>query len=250
MAFDAARLMLSAGLISEGDLARAIETQRQRGGALPRVCYELGVLDEARWASVLARALALPTIDLSQIDVDPAARGKVPEGLLRQLIAFPFQLRDGARTLVLAMAEPQDDVARAQLRAQTGCELKLVVAGYRQIERALDAHRHPRSPAGGGTVVAGARGRVGEPDFVGRDLGANETSEPALEGEEPAFAEAELVGEGEGHALELTAAERALLQALDRNTVQSSRAFQAALELCLERRLFSADELKAHARKN
>ncbi len=64
MAFDAARLMLSAGIVSEADLQRARDIQASQGGSLPRICHELGALDESRWARVVAKALSLPTIDL------------------------------------------------------------------------------------------------------------------------------------------------------------------------------------------
>src|SRR5579872_1414715 len=135
--FDAARLLLSAGIVSNPNLTRARAAQASQGGSLPRICHELGVLEETRWVRVLAKALSLPTVDLEAVGIDPSARGRAPEELLHELAAIPYQVREGGRVLRVAMAEPQDDLAKAQLRAATGCELEIAVAGYSAIEAAL-----------------------------------------------------------------------------------------------------------------
>ncbi len=246
MAFDPARLLQTSGLVSESDLRGALELQSRRGGSLPRICHELGVLDEARWARVLARALSLPAVDLTQIDVEPEARGKVPDALLRQILAFPFQLRDLNRTLVVAMAEPQDDAARAQLKAEAGCEIKIGVASYRQIEQMLDKHPNPHSPSGVSAFLAA--GKANEVDFDGVELGSAEPPEAV----QPDWAEADLVEVSEPTPeppLELTPEQQGFLRALEQSTAQGKKALRAALDLCVERRVFSVQDFMDHLKK-
>jgi type IV pilus assembly protein PilB len=209
MAFDAARLMQSSGIVKEVDLARAREVQVRQGGSLPRICHELGILDEARWARVISKALALPVIELNAVEVEPGARGKAPDLLLRELIAFPFRFRDDGRTLEVAMAEPQDDVGRAQLKAATGCELKIGVAGYRAILEGLARHPHPDSL----------------PEII---------SQLPFDGRVSGSERAQMLSPEQVKRLE------ALVQAGGRN----ARALRAAIDFCIERRVFTADELR------
>jgi hypothetical protein len=224
MAFDAARLMLSAGIVAEADLQRAREVQTSQGGSLPRICHELGILDESRWARVVAKSLSLPTIDLGTIEVDPAARGKAPDALLRELAAFPFQLREDGQVLGVAMAEPQDDVGRAQLRASTGCELEIGVAGYGAIEQALVNH-----PVGAAESA---------PPPVGMDA---EPEAKPKKGKESAQREAELAG--------MTPEDARLLEALSQAATRSATALRAAVDLCVERRIFTPDDLRARVKR-
>ena len=224
MAFDAARLMLSAGIVSEADLQRARDVQATQGGSLPRICHELGALDENRWARVVAKALSLPTIDLGVIEVDVTARGKAPDLLLRELAAFPFQLRDEGRVLGVAMAEPQDDVGRAQLRAATGCELEIGVAGYGDIEQALV--NHPQATDKSAPPTAG-------------------------EGAKPPTADMAAFGNGrlDAETASMTPDNARLLEALTQAASRSAGALRAAVDLCVERRLFTADELRARVNR-
>ncbi len=228
MAFDAARLMLSAGLVAEADLQRARDTQSRQGGSLPRICHGMGVLDENRWARVVAKSLSLPTIDLATVEVDPAARGKAPDQLLHELAAFPFQLREEGQVLGVAMAEPQDDVGRAQLRAATGCELEIGVAGYRAIEQALASHAERPAEPGSAPEATDAR------PVVKSKKSKPPVRQAALDGIQPG---AEIGG--------LTPEDLRLLEALAQAATRSAAALRAAVDLCVERRIFTPDDLRA-----
>jgi hypothetical protein len=235
MTFDPSRLMLSAGIVSEAELQRAREAQAIQGGSLPRICHDLGALDEARWARVVAKALSLPTIDLDSVEVDGAALGKAPDSLLRELVAFPFQLRDDGRVLGVAMAEPQDDVARAQLRAATGCELEIGVAGYGAIERALTSHSLPAGVAEPTAPAAPSDSPTGIEGFEAGQVSRSGESRPPLEGAE--------VGGGSRGGPEADQARR--LEALSLAAARSASALRAAIDLCVGRRLFTPDDLRA-----
>jgi hypothetical protein len=232
MAFDTARLMLSAGIVSEADLQRAREIQASQGGSLPRICHELGALDENRWARVVAKALSLPTIDLGSIEVDAEARAKAPDLLLRELATFPFQLRDEGRVLGVAMAEPQDDVGRAQLRAATGCELEIGVAGYGDIEQALVTHPQSSDKSAPPTAWKGAK-----PDA---------TTAKGRRAEDLASFESGML---EAEIASITPEHARLLEALTQAASRSAGALRAAVDLCVERRLFTADELRARVNR-
>jgi hypothetical protein len=224
MAFDAARLMLSAGVAAEADLQRAREIQAARGGSLPRICVDLGILDEGRWVRLVAKALSLPTVDLDTVLIEPAARRKAPDLLLRELAALPYQLREDGRVLGVAMAEPQDDVAKAQLRAATGCELEISVAGYSAVEKALTDRDES---AAGAPPVTNLR----------RDSG-KEWSSPA----EGGLGDNNRFGPG---VVDLTPEHARILETLSQAAARSAIALRAAVDLCVERRLFTPDDLKA-----
>ncbi|MHB8419421.1 MAG: GspE/PulE/PilB domain-containing protein [Myxococcales bacterium] len=238
MGLDLGTLLLQKNLISQAQFREARDVQMQRGGEVGRICVDMGFLDERRLASTLAQALGLTKVDLGKVAPDPAAVEKIPRRLAANLWAFPYGLKDGARTLWIAMANPLDEAAKQALQRAAGCALHVTVAGYREIERAIEAYLGE----GAGDSVDFDEGDDGGPvkitDLAGHTM---VTMAPEPKAKPPPVA-APAASPGPGP---LTEEERRLILMLQEGLTKSGAALQAVLELCVERGLFTKQQVVA-----
>jgi len=96
---DLAALLVEAGAASAADVQRALERQRQAGGALDTALLELGVVDEGTVVRFLARASGLPPAPLD-IDLDPSLRGVFPARVAERHGLAPFRVKGGELSLL------------------------------------------------------------------------------------------------------------------------------------------------------
>ncbi len=223
---DPVQLALREGILSDSDMPRAREVQRDRGGSLVRVCVDMGFLDDRALAGVLARALNLPRADLRQIDIDEEAFKRVPRAVLEAVVAVPFQIRQNGKVLAVAVADPQDERGLLRLRELSGLQLKVAVSGYREIEAILSENARKEGPTDPELMAQSVR----EPTHPGEmifDLAAVQRDAAALE----------------AGTAQASKGEADQLKALQKTIKQSSKALRAALDLCVERELITLDDI-------
>ncbi len=240
--FDVGALLLQKGLVAAGDLSAAREVQMRKGGDLGRICVDMGLADDGALATALSEALAVPRIALSAFRPDPGALAKIPRVLAESLCALPCALRDGGQILLVALANPADEAARLALARASGCAVKVAVAGWREIEAALSVH-YPREEA---PVLAPAEDFAGDGPLQITDLSGHLLV--TLAPEPPAAARAAAPPPG---AVTPPAAPdpRRLLATLEESIGRTGSAIHALLALCVERGVFTAEELLARLRR-
>ena len=134
-------ILIDALLITEDQLVAALSHHRQSGKRLGEVLIEDGICteDQINWA--LARHLDVPYIDISAEMIEPPLMDLVPHEFLSEHQVVPLMRIE--RQLVLAMADPLDEEAIAQVGAAARCTVLVAIAPRRAIENAL---RHPGKP--------------------------------------------------------------------------------------------------------
>ncbi len=136
-----ASLLLEDGVVSQELLDRALVRQAETERPLGRILLEEGFVKEADMVRVLARSAGYEFIDLEDYNVDPAAASMISDTLAKRYLIMPVAW-DGNR-LVVAMSDPSDLLAVDDLRAVTGCELKVVVATSTGLQMAINNYyRH------------------------------------------------------------------------------------------------------------
>jgi hypothetical protein len=65
-------VLVEQGVIDQQGLQAAMDRQRATGATLPRAIVELGLADERRMVSALARELGMPFADTAPGQVDPS----------------------------------------------------------------------------------------------------------------------------------------------------------------------------------
>ncbi|HEY2597147.1 MAG TPA: GspE/PulE family protein [Candidatus Dormibacteraeota bacterium] len=119
--------LVAASLISEGQLQRALDVQRQTGLHLGRVIINLGILDEDRMVAELSGQLGVPVADLRREPVDPDAARLIPEEFARRHAVLPIRLENGI--LAVAMTDPHDLPLVNDIRLLTGLSIAPYLAG-------------------------------------------------------------------------------------------------------------------------
>ncbi len=145
--------LIAKGLISQEDLEKALEIQRDRTDKIGRILVDLGFVAAKDVLATLAEQLQL---DLVSIQGEPPSAPEL-EGLntrfLRQARAIPYAIQDS--TLILAMADPLDFETLAAVHRFTGLRTRPALAAESEILEAVDRHYADSRSQAGATGIEG-----------------------------------------------------------------------------------------------
>ncbi len=136
-------LLVDGGLVSEDDVRRALEFQRQFGGRLGAILVRMGALSEDNLLPVLAEQLGLELIEIADYPADNAAvhkaienSGLSPEWWLQTQACVWF---DADEQLVCVARDPLDPALNENLeRAFADQTVRLMLAPNQDVDRLLD----------------------------------------------------------------------------------------------------------------
>ena len=129
-------LLLEKKLISERQLAEALEEQRASGRKLGRVLVDIGAISEADLHGALSAALDIPYVELARLTLDPKLVTKLPETHARRHRALI--LKEDARGYVVGMADPTDIFAFDELTRLLGQSIRLALVKEAALLRTID----------------------------------------------------------------------------------------------------------------
>lgn len=124
-------MLVARGLVTEHDVAAALERQRSTGRRLGETLFEMGAISSFDLAAVLADRQGVEFVDLDSVDVSLEAMACIPLPLARQYGALGVEVNE--QRLRVAMVNPSDLYAVDDLRAVTGLEIHPVMADPAQI---------------------------------------------------------------------------------------------------------------------
>lgn len=129
-------LIFRAGLLAEEQLEDALQEGMRSGKRLGEVLLERGWLHERDLGRLLAGQKGLPFVEIRASDAEPDALVSLPEEKARMQIALPLRYEDGQ--LVVAVADPSNELVIENLRRSLGSEPRLVVAPQAELIRAIN----------------------------------------------------------------------------------------------------------------
>lgn len=132
------QLLVKAGVVSEKQLADAVEVHRATGSPLGRVLVDLGYATQGAVLSVMAKQIGIEYIDFGEKRPQPAAVAIVPKELAIRYTLMPVELRDDV--LVVAMADPQNVLALDDVRIITRREIKPAISTKDDILVAIEEY--------------------------------------------------------------------------------------------------------------
>ncbi|MBI4264096.1 MAG: hypothetical protein HY657_06960 [Acidobacteria bacterium] len=168
-------LLRHLGVISEADLNRALESQRQTGLRLGAELQRLGLVP----AEPIVRALAaqggvsyLPAFDIGRVTRGPAW---LPADTVRALGVVPFEVDEARKTLRVVCSAPVPRTAMRALLKLTGWSAEAYLIEDELLQQSLRAYRpvHATAQIGEAITVAGvaaAAARVADTALAGRAL--------------------------------------------------------------------------------
>lgn len=138
MASRLGELLVKENLITPVQLQQALAEQKKSGGRLGSNLTKLGFISEDELTEFLSRQYGVPSINLSEFEIDPNVVSLVPQDLAIKHQLIPVN-RSG-NTLVVAMTDPSNIFAIDELRFATGYNIEVVVATEKSIKEAIDRY--------------------------------------------------------------------------------------------------------------
>ena len=129
-------ILLDVELVTQEDIERALELQKQTGQRLGEVLVNLGVVsdDDIRWA--LAEQLNLPYVNIRKDQIDAAVATMIPEKLARRYHVIPILKIDDELTVVVD--DPLNTTIIKDIEAITRCRVKISLGRTSDIVLAID----------------------------------------------------------------------------------------------------------------
>lgn len=130
-------ILIACNIITENDIAAALELQGRTGSRLGEALIALGVVtqEDIDWA--LSNQLDLPYIRLKIDMIDPEAVQLVPAATARKFNLIPLIKAGGE--LSIAISDPLNKAAIAEVEQLSGCQVNVSVALIREIREMIDA---------------------------------------------------------------------------------------------------------------
>lgn len=119
-------LLMEAGLISEEQLAEALNIQKKTNGRLGRILVDCNFVSETQVLEVLEFQLGIPFIDLNNVIIAPEVVRLIPYQLVKRHNVVPIKLE--LKLLYVAMEDPLNFIAIDDLRMATGLEIAPVIS--------------------------------------------------------------------------------------------------------------------------
>jgi len=135
-------LLIEEGLIDAGALGAAQRHAARRGCALVAALLEEGRLGEDELVGTLERRLGLPRADLSDAAVELDALRQLAVDVVERFAVVPLAVVQAGeeRVLRLAMADPLDRAAVADIEFSTGCRVDPHLAAPSEVARAIQRY--------------------------------------------------------------------------------------------------------------
>src|SRR5437899_1925823 len=158
-------LLVREGLIDTEQLARALQEQKGSSDKLGGILVKLNFVTEDKLIAFLSRQYGIPSITLSQLDIDPEVLKLVPDAIARKYEVLPIK-RQGT-TLTLAMADPTNVFALDDVAFMTNLQVTPVVASQAAIRKAIE--RNYEAQAAVTDVMTQLSNEVGNVEVVEDD---------------------------------------------------------------------------------
>jgi len=136
-------LLVQAGLVSEAQLAEALEAQALSSLRVGEQLVELGHVDELQLTQVLSNQLSVAWVSLDHVDFTPEILLLVPGRLARKHGLLPVFFRvdkKREKILYIAMDDPTDVPAMQQVAETTEMRVRPLIAPRSEIWLALEKY--------------------------------------------------------------------------------------------------------------
>ncbi len=144
-------LLVREGLISNEQLAAALQDARSSNARIGYSLVKLGYMQEADLTRTLAKQYRVPAVDLDRVTVDPKIIKLVPAEQAWKHLVLP--LRRVGRMLTVAMANPTDAGAIDTLKFITRHDIEPVIVGEYTLRKHLEEYYAAQAVADDGSSL-------------------------------------------------------------------------------------------------
>ncbi len=159
-------LLIGEGLISVEQLQHALADQKGTSEKLGSVLVRLNLIHEDQLIGFLSRQYGVPSITLSQLDIDLEVLKLVPAQIAKKYEILPTNRTGNA--LTLAMADPTNVFALDDVAFMTNLQVMPVVASQSAIRKAIERNYDSQTSAMS-EVITAMQEEVGDVEVVDDD---------------------------------------------------------------------------------
>src|SRR6266852_4081710 len=149
-------LLLKEKRITPAQLQEALTYQKTSGGKLGFNLIKLGYVKDEEITALLSKQYGVPSIALTQFEIDPAVVKLVPAETAQKYQIVPLS-RAGA-TLTIAMTDPTNVFAMDDIKFMTGYNVEPVVASETAVIEAIAKYYGKTAPVEKGGLAPAASG--------------------------------------------------------------------------------------------
>src|SRR6266481_9704775 len=131
-------ILIERKLITDEDLEKALELQKERGDKLGKTLVDLGFIAMRDVLAALSDQLGMPLVSIEGPPATSPETDSLSAKFLRQFRCLPVGRED--HTVTLAMADPLDFETIAAVRNCTGLRVNTVLAAEQEILDAIDRY--------------------------------------------------------------------------------------------------------------
>ena len=131
-------ILIQRKLITEEDLERALELQKERGDKIGKTLVDMGFIAMRDVLAALSEQLEVPLVSIDSPPLVSSETEALSPRFLRQFRCLPMSRDD--HTITLAMADPLDVETIAAVRQCTGLKISTVLAPEQEIVDAIDKY--------------------------------------------------------------------------------------------------------------
>ena len=129
-------LLVAEGLVKEEQLRQALAEQKGKTDKLGSILVRLGFISEEQLIGFLSRQYGIPSITLTNLDIDAETQRLVPAHIAKKYEVLPVKRIGG--TLTLAMSDPTNVFALDDVAFMTNLQILPVVAPQAAIRKAIE----------------------------------------------------------------------------------------------------------------
>src|ERR1700722_14790704 len=131
-----AELLVSNNVLDMEQLELARRDQKANGGRLTTAIVRLGFLKDYQLAEFMGQQYGLPTIDLTNFEVDAEAIKMLSRAVCDKHMVIPIS--KAGKSLVVAFADPSNIYVKDDLALITRSKIEVVIAAESSIASAID----------------------------------------------------------------------------------------------------------------
>src|SRR3989338_355893 len=129
-------ILINNKLITQEQLKKALEAQKEKGGRLSDIIVDLKFIKENELISILSEGLGLPLIDLKRFKIDYEITKIIPVTIARHYQIIPVSKMGD--TVTLAMADPLNIFAIDHVKSLTGYKINPIISSIHDISQTIE----------------------------------------------------------------------------------------------------------------
>lgn len=131
-------LLVESGIITNSQLDKALELQKEQGGLIGEVLVQLKFTTEEDIAKMLTAQYGFAYLPLANYEIDSGLIRLIPERVARQYCLIPIDKI--ANTLTIAMSNPLNSQATEDIETLSACSVQVFVSTTSDIREAIEKY--------------------------------------------------------------------------------------------------------------